>query len=153
MTDSSPPTRPPAVRLWVDLDRVYTVLSRRVTARMADFDLTTPQFRVLRQLSGQPRSPGDVAERIGVTPGNLTGIIDRLEHDGLVRRERGEEDRRSLTLHLTPAGEEVLGRVVPQMHAHLQGLFSALSPDEITQTLSVLDKLERHLNAKEAVNA
>ena len=152
MSDASIPTRPPAVRLWVDLDRVYTVLNRRVTARMADFDLTTPQFRVLRQLSGQPRSPGEIADRIGVTPGNLTGIIDRLEQDGLLTRERGE-DRRSLTLHLTPAGEERLHRVVPQMHTHLQALFSDLTPDEITQTLGVLNKLERHLSVKDVVSA
>jgi DNA-binding MarR family transcriptional regulator len=152
MSDSALPSRPPAVQLWVDLDRVYTVLGRRVTARMADFDLTTPQFRVLRQLAGQPRSPGDIAERIGVTPGNLTGIVDRLEHDGLLTRARGE-DRRSVTLHLTPAGEERLRRVVPQMHVHLQALFGVLSDEEITHTLDVLDKLDRHLNAKEPVNA
>ena len=145
MNASHFPTRPPEVQLWVTLDRVYTQLGRNVMNRLSSFELTTPQFRVLRQLSPSPRSASELAALLGVTPGNLTGILDRLEQEGLLGRGRGQ-DRRSLQVRITPAGEELLGRAVPEMHAHLRGLFSPLSVAEVAQMNSLLERLELQLN-------
>ena len=146
MNASLPPTRTPEVQLWVTLDRVYTRLGRNVLNKLSTFDLTTPQFRVLRQLSQTPRRASELATLLGVTPGNLTGILDRLEDDELLSRERGQ-DRRSLKVCITPAGEELMRRAVPEMHSHLRGLFSPLSLAELVQMKSLLERLELQLNS------
>ena len=143
---SSFPARPPEVQLWVTLDRVYTQLGRNVMNKLSSFGLTTPQFRVLRQLRETPRRASELAAILGVTPGNLTGILDRLEDDGLLSRERGL-DRRSLNVCLTPAGEALLRRAVPEMHAHIRALFSPLSVAEVTQMQALLERLELQLTA------
>ncbi len=140
--------RPAHVRLWVALDRLYPLLGRSVTAQLSASGLTTPQFRVLRQLHEQERSPGEIAERIGVTPGNVTGIVDRLEHDGLLTRVRGE-DRRYLTLQITLRGTALLEQVVPQMHRYFQDVFSPLSPEETDQMIELLSRIEHHLQQRQ----
>ncbi len=146
---SSPylPPWPPEVQLWVTLDRVYTILSRNLSAKVSALGLTTPQYRVLRQLGGAGRSASELAALLGVTPGNLTGILDRLEQEGLLSRERGKTDRRSLQVRITPAGEALMSRAVPEMHQHLRQLFTTLDADEVTQMKALLERLERQLAA------
>ncbi|TSA87482.1 MarR family transcriptional regulator [Deinococcus detaillensis] len=153
----SPLSRPPEVQLWVTLDRVYTILSRNVTGKVTALGLTAPQYRVLRQLrqvgAATPLSASELAERLGVTPGNLTGILDRLEQEGLLTRERGEQDRRSLQVCITPLGEDLMQEAVPALHAHLRELFSPLSSDDTAQMRALLERLESHLLGQTETNA
>ncbi|MCM0677734.1 MarR family transcriptional regulator [Micromonospora phytophila] len=59
-----------------------------------------------------------VAERCFVRPATLTGIVDTLERDGLVERQRDETDRRSVKLALTPAGRARLDALTALIHSH-----------------------------------
>lgn len=149
-------SRPPEVQLWVTLDRVYTILSRKVTGKVTALGLTTPQYRVLRQLrqagAATPPSASELAERLGVTPGNLTGILDRLEQEGLLTRERGEQDRRSLRVCITAPGEALMNQAVPALQAHLRELFSPLSAQDTAQMQALLERLESHLLSPETTN-
>ncbi|GAA4010000.1 hypothetical protein GCM10022631_23140 [Deinococcus rubellus] len=150
------PSRPPEVQLWVTLDRVYTILSRNITGKVTSLGLTAPQYRVLRQLrqtGGKPLSASELAERLGVTPGNLTGIFDRLEQEGLLTRERGVQDRRSLQVGITPAGETLMQVAVPELHAHLRGLFAPLGLSDVAQVQSLLERLESHLLSEQELSA
>jgi DNA-binding MarR family transcriptional regulator len=145
----APPTRPPEAQLWLTLDRVYTILNRTVTGQVSAQGLTAPQYRVLRQLGEGGRSGSELAQKLGVTPGNLTGILDRLEEGGLLSRERASTDRRSLRLSITPAGETLMARAIPAMQSHLRSLFAPLDAAEIAQVQSLLERLETHLLAPE----
>ncbi|WP_161880686.1 MarR family winged helix-turn-helix transcriptional regulator [Deinococcus alpinitundrae] len=150
------PSRPPEVQLWVTLDRVYTILSRNITGKVTALGLTAPQYRVLRQLQqtgGEPLSASELADRLGVTPGNLTGILDRLEQEELLTRQRGAQDRRSLQVGITPAGEALMQRAVPQLHAHLRGLFAPLGLADVAQVQGLLERLESHLLNEQALSA
>lgn len=149
-------SRPPEVQLWVTLDRVYTILSRNITGKVTALGLTAPQYRVLRQLQqtgGGPLSASELADRLGVTPGNLTGILDRLEQEGLLTRQRGVQDRRSLQVGITPAGEALMQRAVPELHAHLRGLFAPLELADLSQVQGLLERLESHLLSEQALSA
>ena len=154
LADSS--ARPPEVQLWVTLDRVYTILSRNITGKVTALGLTTPQYRVLRQLrqtGGGPLSASELAERLGVTPGNLTGILDRLEQEGLLTRERGVQDRRSLQVGITPAGEALMQVAVPELRTHLRDLFAPLSLSDMAQVQGLLERLESHLLSEQELSA
>jgi DNA-binding MarR family transcriptional regulator len=74
--------------------------------RVAEFDLTGPQARLIRLLE-RPTPMNQVAGKLGCDPSNVTGIVDRLEARGFVERRVLPSDRRVKELLLTPAGERV----------------------------------------------
>jgi DNA-binding MarR family transcriptional regulator len=88
--------------------------SRRVTKELARaFGLTGPQVTVLKMLEGfGALSLSDLSARMSARNSTITGIADRMERDGLVERQRDEEDRRVVRIRLTQRGKE-LAREIP----------------------------------------
>jgi DNA-binding MarR family transcriptional regulator len=70
------------------------------------FGITGPQSLVLKSLieSVEPLSSATLSRRLNVSPANITGIIDRLEEKGLVKRLRKQGDRRTILIELTEKG-------------------------------------------------
>ncbi|MGS2614227.1 MarR family winged helix-turn-helix transcriptional regulator [Micromonospora sp. LZ34] len=89
------------------------VVSQRWNRFLAEkFNLTQAGMVTLMTLDKDGALPhGEVAQRCFVRPATLTGIIDTLERDGLVERQRDESDRRSVRLAITPTGRERLAAV------------------------------------------
>jgi MarR family 2-MHQ and catechol resistance regulon transcriptional repressor len=115
-------------------------LLSRIAERHTIGDLTFSQFAVLEALYHLgPMTAGEVSQKILKSGSNLTLVIDNLERDGLVRRERGVKDRRVIHLHLTEAGKVKLEAVFP---GHIEALveeFAVLSAKE-QETLGELCK-------------
>jgi DNA-binding MarR family transcriptional regulator len=93
--------------------RIGALYRRRMEEDLDRFNLTAPQFVALRcihsvQQGGKPLTLSDLAAAAHQHAPTMTGIVDRLEERGLVRRERSTLDRRSQHVTLTPAGEEIL---------------------------------------------
>ena len=83
------------------------------------FGLTGPQSSVLRNLVNDgPMSSADLSRMLYVTPANITGIIDRLEIKGLVKRIKKQGDRRVALITLTESGHQ-LGRSIPDQIINL----------------------------------
>jgi len=73
------------------------------------FDVTTSQLLCLRALSKEDGlSAGEISRRIHIKPGTITGIIDRLEAKGLVRRNRTNRDRRVINIEITDSGWDLV---------------------------------------------
>jgi DNA-binding MarR family transcriptional regulator len=88
----------------------------RFMATMAEFDLTPAQGHVLRILEPQrPLPMNDLAGALHCDASNVTGLVDRLEHRGLVERRPGERDRRVKELLLTREGVLLRARVLERM--------------------------------------
>lgn len=76
---------------------------------MAEAGLTISQFGVLEALYHKgPLCQRDIAAKVLKSSGNMTLVIDNLEKNGLVRRERDNQDRRYLTVHLTEKGTQLI---------------------------------------------
>ena len=88
--------------------------SRRATKDVArEHGLTGPQVTVLKLLEGVgDLSLSELSERIQARNSTITGIVDRMQRDGLVVRRRSERDRRVIEIVLTPRGQE-LARAIP----------------------------------------
>ena len=99
-------------------------------AELERFGLNSTHFVVLKHLGeGAARSAADLCRLNRYDTGAMTRILDRLEEKGLVRRERGREDRRVILLRLAPAGRALLPRLLAAgtrvVEAHLAGFTSA----------------------------
>ncbi len=107
----------------------------------AGFDLTPVQFAVLDAVAGQPGiDQADLAATIGFDRATIGGVVDRLEHKGLVRRVVGAQDRRARQLHLTPEGRKLLVASRPVVQALQADVLAPLSPAERSAFLGLAHK-------------
>ena len=126
------------IRLWRASHAVEVAANRH----LADHGLTTSQFGVLEAVYHVgPLSQRQLAQKILRSSGNLTMVIDNLERDGLVRRERDPQDRRIMRVSLTPQGEALIARLLPDHVRGICELFRVLEPEELDTLGDLLRKL------------
>lgn len=92
-------------RVLRELERLGQRSGRYVQQRLARLDVTDLEVHVLWHLRKGGQSPADLLRAFGIQPSTLTGVLDRLETRRLIRRRRHPNDRRSVLLVLTPAGQ------------------------------------------------
>lgn len=125
---------------FIKLTRCTNSVLARLAERNTIGDLTYSQFAVLEALYHLgPMTQSEVSQKVLKSGSNMTTVIDNLERDGLVRRERDANDRRVIHVHLTEAGSGKLEAVLPGHVAALVEEFSVLSATE-QETLGVLCK-------------
>jgi DNA-binding MarR family transcriptional regulator len=113
-----------AVSLWLRLLAAHNLILREVRRGMGGA-ATLPQFDVLAQLQRQSEGllPSELTRALLVTAGNVTGIVRRLEKQGLVERLRVPGDRRAVRVRLTDRGRARMAELLP---IHAQALESIL---------------------------
>jgi DNA-binding MarR family transcriptional regulator len=132
-----------------NLFRTSDRMQHRLAQLVADHDLTGSQYNVLRILrdEGRPMPCLKIAQRtITVVPG-ITGLVDRLEKRGLVKRDRSTEDRRVVDVSLTDEGEELLSRIdepMSDLHKKLLGQFNG---PEVAELARLLEKARTAIEA------
>jgi DNA-binding MarR family transcriptional regulator len=105
----SPAVPPPPTRVWLRFVRLHHRVAGEMGARLRAIGLSIPQFDVLSTLSEREgQSQRDLAERLYVTKGNVSGLVDRLVEAGFVERRAVAGDRRSHALFLTAAGRKAV---------------------------------------------
>ena len=85
-----------------------------------------------------PKSPAELAEMAGVTRATMTGLIDTLEKDDLVRRESDPRDRRAMLVHLTDKGERFTAEILPGYFRQVTAIMGPLSRGEKMQLTAIL---------------
>jgi MarR family transcriptional regulator, 2-MHQ and catechol-resistance regulon repressor len=127
-----------------ELATTYQAFSAYSEAHIRQFDLTPAQFDVIATLGNtNGMCMGELGEKTLITKGTLTGVIDRLIHKQLVDRETPAENRRSVLVKLTPAGQEVFDRVFPAHIAHLKDRFDKLDASELELLKVLLSRLRQ----------
>lgn len=87
---------------------------------LKDFSLTEQQWRILRTLDEAPRNEleaGKIAKLSCILSPSLTGVLDRMERDGLVSRERPPEDHRKWIVGLTTKSRAMIAQIRPRVDA------------------------------------
>lgn len=116
---------------------------------MADYELTTAQFGVLEALYHLgPLTLGDLADKLLVTGGNVTYVMDRLQREGLVSRRRCSTDRRVVWAELTEDGTQLIEHVFPSHAQFIDELMSELDMDERQTLRHLLKKLGKSIQEK-----
>ncbi|RMF14945.1 MAG: MarR family transcriptional regulator [Alphaproteobacteria bacterium] len=130
-----------SIRLWLKLLSCTTLIENWLRNRMrSEFGTTLPRFDVLAALDRHPEGlrMGELSRYLLVSNGNVTGIVQRLEQEGLVARQTTPGDKRSIRVRLTAQGRRRFTEWAREHEAWLDRLFSDLSNDE-------MDELMRHL--------
>lgn len=126
--------------LWSILFDIVTDGEKRLASHMAAHNLTPPQFYVLKTLSehdGQCRI-GEIAHEHHLTNATMTGLVKRLEamEPPLVRRDRSEDDGRSVNVSLTPTGAERFLAVQHGLMEQLKAVLGLLGAEERQDVIS-----------------
>ena len=95
------------------------------------------------------RHPGglkmsELSQRLMVTGGNVTGLTDQLEREGLVVRESDPGDRRAYSVKLTPAGRRLFDRMAAMHERWVIELFAGLESAEKDRLYRLLGRLKAH---------
>jgi DNA-binding MarR family transcriptional regulator len=94
--------------------------------------------------AGQALEPTVIAERLMVTTGSMTSLLDNLEKRGLVRRLPHPVDRRKLLIDITPAAQAIVDELLPTMHAREREVIdAALTASEQRTLLRYLAELQQ----------
>ncbi len=138
------------VMLWVRLAMTFNVVYQEIKHELnKEENITVPQLEIIACLDRtKGLSLSEIAERLLVTGGNITGLIDRMERDGYVHRVRDKTDRRVVKALLTEKGFELYKSFYPRYKKIMQRINSGLKEEERKQLQRLLKKLAKGVMQK-----
>ena len=126
-----------------------TDLEHYLNSHFAQFSTSQARFSCLMTIYRSPDhcvKPIDIAERLGVTRGNMTGLLDNLEKDGLITREDDPKDRRINYVKLSKKGTLLLKSILPMHFLRIKELTNCLSKNEQKVFLTCIEKMNHKIN-------
>ncbi len=137
-----------ALRLWLRLLSCTVRIENHVRSRLRqDFATTLPRFDLMAQLEKNPSGlrMKEISKRLMVSGGNVTGITDQLEKEGLVVRTPDASDRRAFSVKLTEAGLKKFSQIANRHEEWIVQTFDGLTREEKQTMFALLKKLKSHL--------
>ena len=137
---------PMAISTRTVINVMYTsrIIEEAIVSVLKQYDLTTPQYNVLRILRGQKGNPANLStlqERMIDKSSNTTRLVDKLIQKVLVKRNVCELNRRKVEIFITENGLKTLKKLDPIVEAHNENILSNLNQDELETLNNLLDKL------------
>jgi DNA-binding MarR family transcriptional regulator len=140
-----------SVRLWLRMlsctNRIESIVRQGL---QANFGTTLPRFDLMAQLERARHGlkMSELSQRMMVTGGNVTGITDGLEKEGLVVREVDPADRRVYRVRLTAEGQRQFRRMAGEHEQWVIALFERMSSRDKSQLAELLGELKRHISVR-----
>ena len=143
---SGPPLPSPRYAALLQVLRTAESLWEASRVYFAQWDLSPAQFNVLNVLRSFPEgcSQMDLSRQLVTHRSNVTGLVDRLERRGLVRRRDVPGDRRAYAVQLTAAGQKLLQEILPLYHAKAERVWEGIPAGRIPVLLKDLETLGRN---------
>jgi DNA-binding MarR family transcriptional regulator len=146
----------PELRLWLRMLSTTKLISQEVRRRLrSEYGATLPQFDILAQLYREKDGLrlGELSKRTMVTNGNVTGLVERLEADGLIVRETPEGDRRVTVAKLTRRGNDTFAAMAKSHEGWLRDMMADVEPEAINVLLEdmhlVKQSVSNHLSGSD----
>ena len=134
-----------AVRLFYE---VHKISMHSLRKNFENLGITMPQGLVIRTLIkfGQMKI-SELSEKVNLSNSTISGIVDRLEKQDLVVRQRSEKDRRIVYVNITPKLEEIHKKTYKETGKSFESLLSAGSPEDLEKVIEGLTTLKKILQA------
>jgi DNA-binding MarR family transcriptional regulator len=135
------------VSLWVRLLESHNLMLAEIRRRLAD-ECTMPRFDLLANLHREDgQTLAALSRTMLVTAGNLTGLVDRAQRDGMVERRADPRDKRLARAYLTAKGRALIESLIPTHAEHVGELLSSLDASDRRELRRMLGKLRESLLA------
>lgn len=133
------------LRLWLRLLTCCNLIEGDIRGRLrTEYETTLPRFDLMAQLHRAPEGMkmSELSRHMMVTNGNITGITDQLEKEGLVQRNKVLTDRRSSLIKLTPKGKRTFKKMAGSHEQWIQDLLAGLSDKSRKNLFEALGELK-----------
>lgn len=138
-----------ALSTWVKLARAFSSVNKKSVENIRTFGLTQPQFAVIEVLGHLgPLKVGEICDKMLVSGGNMTLVLDNIEKLGLLERIHSKEDRRAINVQLTKQGQELFDKIFESHAEHISKIMSVLDGEEQKQLGDLLRKLGKSVIEK-----
>ncbi len=137
------------LRVWLRLLTCSNLIGQGVRQGLHQgFETTLPRFDILAQLhrAEKPLSMGALSERLMVTNGNITGLVDRLAREGKVARSPSAADRRVQMVSLTEAGRAQFADMARDNRRWVSAMMAGLSREEMQALFDLLGRLKQSIH-------
>lgn len=151
-----PNVDPDSLEAYFNLLRVASDVLEGLERYYAMHGTSQGRFTVLALLNREPDKPlcpADLADRSGVTRATMTGLLQGLEADGLIKRTASLEDKRMSYVALTAKGRKYLDSVLPDLFRRLGDLMNGVSDREGRSLVKLLEKVRERIPVLEARNS
>ncbi len=146
-TDSS-------LKLWVVMNHAFNSIEERLRQQVESHGISFSEFAVLEVLLHKGPLPiGDIGDRVLLTSGSMTYVVDKLEERDLIQRRPCAEDRRIIYAELTEQGRVLIEEVFSEHSALIRRLTDELSPAEKETLIDLLKRLGKSAEGKERAEA
>lgn len=142
------PIQDPYQRAYLNIMYTGNWLFNRINNALKPFDLTEPQYNVLRILRGQSgaaMSLFEVQDRMIQKMSNVSRLIDKLLEKGWVARTECKDNRRKVDIRITEAGMNILNEVEPSLRQAFDMIDANLTTEQATTLASLLDAMRKDL--------
>jgi DNA-binding MarR family transcriptional regulator len=131
----------------INLFQTQALVEDQLGRHLRPHGLSLGGFRLamILRIAGEPLTPMEIAKRLRVTRGSVTGLLDSLEGRGVVERRPHPADRRMLLVDLTGDGRRRLDDLLPGWFLGERDIFGVLAPDEQETLLDLLGRIQRPL--------
>jgi DNA-binding MarR family transcriptional regulator len=135
------------LRLWLRILSVSRTVEGELRERLRGLDTTLPRFDVMAALSraSDGLKMSELSKVLRVSNGNVTGIVDRLEAEGLAVRLPVEGDRRAMLVRLTPEGAAAFATLADRHEAWVDELLGVVTPAEADHLIEQLQAVRNRL--------
>lgn len=131
----------------IALTKTYNLFLHKISSQLSIYELNVSEFGVLELLYHKgPQQVQKIAEKILVSSGTMTYVVNQLIKKGFVIRRRCVNDQRIYYVELTELGQEKIEFVFPRHQAYLASLFSGITEEDQVHLVELLKKTQISIN-------
>jgi len=142
--------------LWLRLITNSNIVEKEIRNLFrTEFDVTLPRFDLMSALYREQGglTMGELSQRMLVSNGNVTGIVERLQKEDLVKRWVLPTDRRIFSVGLTGKGRAEFKRMADRHKEWIGDIFGGLTAEELPQMVQMMDRLRQVLKERKDITA
>lgn len=140
-----------SLKLWLRMLSITVRIENEIRSRLrASFGITLPRFDLMAQLERHPEGlrMGELSKRMMVTGGNVTGITDQLEREGLVARVPDQKDRRAFVVKLTDEGRSIFAGMAAVHEGWIEELLAGMPAEDKARLIDLLAQMKQQLDSR-----
>lgn len=140
-----------SLKLWLRMLSCTVRIENEIRSRLrASFGITLPRFDLMAQLERHPEGlrMGELSRRMMVTGGNVTGITDQLEREGLVARVPDQKDRRAFVVRLTDEGRSAFAAMAAVHEGWIEALLAGMPAEDKARLIDLLAQMKQQVDSR-----